>query len=114
VKPGEIVEIAVKPSRPFNHGCVYEIMVGTFWYWEGEGDEEGISGVGIPHYIGAPAAYLYRNGRLEELQARKVFSVGQSAVEKKFCISCGGEILPSAKYCPMCGEKQDLEISTWS
>jgi hypothetical protein len=34
VKPGEIVEIAVKPSRPFRRGCVYEIMVGTFWYWE--------------------------------------------------------------------------------
>jgi hypothetical protein len=106
VNPGEDVEVEIKPSRDLKDGYGYEIAVGREWSSE-EMDALMERGPAPSCYMGVPVAYLYKNGKLEEPQRRQTHPPhAGGSIEKRFCIACGAEVQSSARYCPMCGEKQ--------
>lgn len=48
---------------------------------------------------------IFRKGDTEQLLSPKKTVFAQKITSKKYCTSCGGEILPVYKYCPWCGTK---------
>jgi hypothetical protein len=107
VNTGETVEIEVEPLRPLKNGYAYGIAV---WRELSQAEVEAIieSPTQYDYNIGTPAFYLYKDGKLLEPHAREQpLPVRDEVAENRFCISCGKEISSMAKYCSMCGEKQE-------
>jgi len=107
VNPDEIVEIEVRPLRPLKEEYGYEITVLRQLSDEEQERQWDRHGPFVAYDRGVPAAYVYRNGRLEEPQAKS--ESFPTDVENKFCIHCGAQISSTAKYCLKCGEKQTFE-----
>ena len=75
VPSGEIVKMEVRPSKPLRDGYAYMIWVAREWTRDEEsrmiGSSSGSYTLQFDRPMGIAGAYLYKNGRLEDLRAKR-------------------------------------------